>query len=202
MKKGFTLIELLVVVAIIGILAAIAVPNFVGAQLRAKYGRVLADGSALRTAMESYRLDNQAYPLDVTPPGVQDETFVWKSQTRAEFASLTTPTPYIATLPLDPFFIKGTSVQCAVGPLEGYCYASQEGVAGTHDVHKALKEFGIFWLGISRGTDGDEDFKYFQENPGALSGMSKEDILKSQLIFDPTNGLHSSGDIPFTQPQM
>ena len=56
-RKGFTLIELLIVVAIIGILAAIAVPNFLNAQIRAKVSKVQADFRSLATAIESYRLE-------------------------------------------------------------------------------------------------------------------------------------------------
>src|SRR6187402_2931026 len=61
MKKGFTLIELLIVVAIIAILAAIAVPNFLEAQTRAKISRAKADLRTLVTGIESYRVDQNAY---------------------------------------------------------------------------------------------------------------------------------------------
>ncbi len=62
MKKGFTLIELLIVIAIIAILAAIAVPNFLEAQVRAKVSRVKADQRSLATGLESYYIDNNSYP--------------------------------------------------------------------------------------------------------------------------------------------
>ena len=63
MKKAFTLIELLIVVAIIAILAAIAVPNFLEAQTRAKVARVMSDQRTYATALETYMIDNNSYPL-------------------------------------------------------------------------------------------------------------------------------------------
>lgn len=62
MKNGFTLIELLIVVAIIAILAAIAIPNFLQAQVRAKVSRVKADMRSAATAIELYAVDNNLYP--------------------------------------------------------------------------------------------------------------------------------------------
>jgi len=66
MKRAFTLIELLIVVAIIAILAAIAVPNFLEAQTRAKVSRAKADMRTCATALESYAVDWNKYPPDCT----------------------------------------------------------------------------------------------------------------------------------------
>jgi prepilin-type N-terminal cleavage/methylation domain-containing protein len=59
---AFTLIELLIVVAIIAILAAIAVPNFLEAQTRAKVSRVRADMRSMATGVEMYAMDNNMIP--------------------------------------------------------------------------------------------------------------------------------------------
>jgi len=61
MKKGFTLIELMIVVAIIGILAAIAIPNFIKFQSRAKQSEVKANLKALFTAQKAYFQEKDTY---------------------------------------------------------------------------------------------------------------------------------------------
>ena len=65
-QKGFTLIELLIVVAIIGIIAAIAIPNLLNAIDRGKQKRTMADIRSMGTAVESYAVDNNFYPKVTT----------------------------------------------------------------------------------------------------------------------------------------
>jgi general secretion pathway protein G len=60
-QKGFTLIELLIVVAIIGIIAAIAIPNLLNAIQRGKQKRTMGDMRTAATANESYSIDNNQY---------------------------------------------------------------------------------------------------------------------------------------------
>ncbi len=66
-KKGFTLIELLIVVAIIGIIAAIAIPNLLNAIQRGRQKRTMADMRAIGTAVEAYAVDNNRYPAGGSP---------------------------------------------------------------------------------------------------------------------------------------
>ena len=68
--KGFTLIELMIVVAILGILAAIAIPNFLRYQLRAKTSEARTNMGVIRSSMEAFRGEMDGFPTTIaTTPG-------------------------------------------------------------------------------------------------------------------------------------
>src|SRR5436190_23997750 len=111
---GFTLIELLIVVAIIAILAAIAIPNFLEAQTRAKVSRTVSDMRAISLGLESYRIDNNFIPVRAETAAEAKarnyfgtlEFLKWQDfagKINGIGSTLTSPIAYLSDIPYDYF---------------------------------------------------------------------------------------------------
>jgi len=175
-KQAFTLIELLIVVAIIAILAAIAVPNFLEAQVRAKVSRAKNDMRAIATALESYRVDNSKYPV-----------WSWEWE---YLARLTKPIAYITSIPKDPFAERRPEAEVDyTWHHDAYLYGQWDviailpwGVYNNRTYNEAFRR-GLQWFLASRGPNRIHDAA---QNPMWVLGESE---------YDPTNGTISRGDI-------
>lgn len=164
--KGFTLIELLIVVAIIGILAAIAVPNFLNAQMKAKLARVASEQRSTATALAQYQLDwntfveDHDYPSDPSQQGLH---------------RLTSPTPYMNALPREPFISRFDE-----GSEGNPTYEFGSGKVGGCEPFPSNS-----YIIISPGPD-------LQEQVGGNDCFPNSVTIPA---FDISNGLNSTGDI-------
>ena len=191
MHKAFTLIELLIVVAIIAILAAIAVPNFLEAQTRAKVSRTKADIRSLATAIEAYAVDNNnKYPFDWDSRG-----WPWKMTD-----AVSTPIAYItaASIMSDPFRAQlrppeasrfrflNFPANIAIPPATGWLpcqfpgpYRTRWDTTDYSDASRQGIEAWGLWKISSAGPDRTVNSSFFL----------------ADLNYDPSNGTISGGDI-------
>lgn len=202
MMKGFTLIELLIVVAIIAILAAIAVPNFLEAQTRAKVSRVKADMRSVATAIESYQVDSNHFPRDYVD-AADGTNSLWPYYLHS---SLTTPIMYISNaVKMQDIFAVGKQnlnndqlrLRYRYRALsELYLYNINPGRFPGHVLSslgsgKGRQIHGAYFL-ASKGPDGKTTGDLPVGFEGS-QGMQRQDWLWK--LYDSTNGTLSHGEI-------
>ena len=191
-QKAFTLIELLIVVAIIAILAAIAVPNFLEAQVRAKVSRVQSDLRSQATGIEAYYVDHNRYPRIYHTSWYNDPQVNGQSVAGIMFPGrelndgtvqhgLSTPIAYVTTAWFfDPFVNQASAINVDE---QVFTYqdhkAYQETFPGS-DFWPAAIEFYGGWRAGSIGPD--RSFGH---------GFARS----AQLVYDATNGTVSDGNI-------
>lgn len=190
-QYGFTLIELLIVIAIIGILAAIAVPNFLNAQLRAKVSRVYSDHRGFATAMESYNIDHNNFPYGIPCSYIQ---YQWV---------LTTPVSYIADITLpDPFGQPPSkfALNCPdwKGTYHYVNYGGYWGLAVYGNWAGRPKAYTIMSYGPDKHQNGAEHFIRCWDNVSLCAPDTNPQGNPWNLIYSSSNGLVSGGDIART----
>lgn len=194
-RPAFTLIELLIVVAIIAILAAVALPNFLEAQMRAKVTRTKSDMRTVATALEAYHVDYNHYPNMYQYRRVGTLTvylFVPNS--------ITTPVAYLSTkgILLDNFKPRRVNNRVQTGStdprfLDYYNYINSAQY-NRYDFADATYPR----IPREKYTGGWELWSY---GPDLKVGPEEtlNDGTKTYLLYDPTNGTVSGGDIRRTQ---
>lgn len=188
-RAGFTLIELLIVVAIIAILAAIAVPNFLEAQTRAKVSRAQADMRSVATALESYRVDYNLYPWPGGSPGIWEFPYggsyvVGFSQT----VMLTTPVAYLTSLPPDPFQDRVGEI----GTIADSYYNNSVNVGSyVYQRHRENMRIGMPYSAQAQTAI----WGMYSFGPDRNSLSNNLNHPYDYHLYDPTNGTLSSGNI-------
>lgn len=200
-KEGFTMIELLIVIAIITVITAIAVPNLISANVKAKVKGIKAEMGSIAIALEDYRMDEGDYPIDpehtgsgygadvIAKPNIDiDDPTDAIGLGQLVFPMGAIDSVYLYRIPDDPFNDGGEE--------------EWNGTSGAHDNHysyftadasgAASSSEAKYWALVSYGPDKDLDITSYSDARDAYDNGTD--------LYDPDSGITSNGDIVIIGP--
>jgi len=200
-KEGFTMIELLIVIAIIAVITAIAVPNLISANVKAKVKGIKSEMGSSAIALEDYRMDEGNYPIDpehtgsgYNPDVIAKPNIDFDDPTDAlglgqlVFPDGASDPVYLYRIPGDPFNDSGEE--------------EWNGTSGAHNNHysyftadasgAASSTEAKYWALVSYGPDKDLDITSYSDARDAYDNGTD--------LYDPDSGITSNGDIVIIGP--
>ena len=193
------MIELLIVIAIIAVITAIAVPNLISANVKAKVKGIKAEMGSIAIALEDYRMDEGDYPVEpgslgygpdvIAKPNIDfDDPTDAIGLGQLVFPDGASDPVYLYRIPGDPFNDSGEE--------------EWNGTSGAHNNHysyftadasgAASSTEAKYWALVSYGPDKDLDITSYSDARDAYDNGTD--------LYDPDSGITSNGDIVIIGP--
>ena len=209
MREGsYALVELLIVIAIIIIISAIAVPNLISANIKAKVKGIKSEMGSIAIALEDYRIDDEAGNYPIQPgPGYDPDVIAQPNIAFDDhddaiglgeliFPEGASDPVYLYRIPGDPFNDSGEEEWNGTSGAHNnhYCYFTADAERQSSSTEAK------YWALVSYGPDKDQNIDSYTKAWNAVDPNAPNHNTYKNLVYDPDNGITSSGDIVIIGP--
>jgi len=205
-EDSFALMELLIVIAIIIIITAIAVPNLISANIKAKVKGIKSEMGSIAIALEDYRLDTGNYPIQpgtgYAPDVIAKPNIAFDDHNDAiglgklVFPPEASDPVYLYRIPGDLFNDSGEEEWNGTSGAHNnhYCYFT------ANASRQSSSTEAKYWALVSYGPDKDQDIDSYTKAWNAVDPDAPNHNTYKNLVYNPDNGITSSGDIVMIGP--